>query len=193
MKSIRNNLRRSASKCSILMWPKHLILPIAIVLFISSCSDANGIETNHYSVEPPILTVTGEACPIFETELFTTNEKRIFNECDLAVNARLFDGRLVRVRSQYAFMIHGSYLTGTPCSGISNSIHEAVSVGISSKKDFDYIDRLGVVPVDFVGVGRFDLVTPSRRSDTIYDNTPYRFKLMCLEAASEPPNIRYRF
>ena len=175
------------------MWPKHLILSIAIFLFMTSCSDTHEIEAIRYAVEPPILTVTAEACPILEAELFATGEKRTFNECDLIKNAPLFDGRLIRVRSQYAFMIHGSYLTGTVCPGVSNSIHQAVSVGLSSKSDYEYIDRLGVIPVNFVGVGRFELVEPSLLSDRIVDNTPYRFKLICLESASEPANPRYRF
>ncbi len=173
---------------------KHSFLPIAVmVLFISSCSNTHEVEATRYSVEAPILTVTADACPVFESELFTTSKKTIFNECDLIVNAAIFDGRLVRISSQYAFMIHGSYLTGTECTGVSNSIHQAVSIALSSKKDYEYIDRLGVIPVNFVGVGRFALVKPSGSSDTIYDNTPYRFKLICLESATEPADVRYRF
>lgn len=171
----------------VLMRSSHFLLIIVLFLYAASaCTAELDMEADLRPVHAPILTVTGDACPIFEDELFVMKDKAVFNECDLIKNAASLSGRVVRVRSHYFFMIHGSYLSGTECSGVSNSIHEAVSIGMS-KNDFEYMDRMAILPIDFVGVGRFELVEPTRRSDTIYDSTPYRFRLLCLESATEPP------
>ena len=99
------------------------------VAAFSSCIKDTNSDLSADSVKSPILTVTGESCPVFEDDLFKTSAREVFNACDLRRNPEQFNGKFVRVRSQYAFMVHGSYLTDpTACTEVSNSVHEAVSV-----------------------------------------------------------------
>lgn len=163
-----------------------LLLTIGYVVVITSCSkNSNGVSPSPVeSAKTPIKTVTGDICPIFEEDLFRIPGKEIFSDCDLRGNPKLFHGKLVRIKASYGFMIHGSYLSGNPCTKLSDSVHDSISPQYESGSALEYIRGLKANPIDIVAIGRFTLVEPTRKSDTIYDQTPYHFNLVCLERAS---------
>ena len=136
----------------------------------SACFRGSDSEVSIDAVQEPIATVTGAACPFFEDQIFRTASKDIFAECDLRKSPREFNGKLVRVRSRYAFMIHGSFLSDpAPCPGLRNFVQEAVWVGFRSEADYEYVDGLRSTPIDILAVGQFLFVEPTKSSDTIYD------------------------
>ncbi len=161
---------------------------LLIFLFVvtSSCEKNSGnIATAPVnSAKTQIATITGDDCPIFEEDLFKIPYKEIFSDCDLRGNPKLFDGKLVRIKARYGFMIHGNYLSGNPCTELSDSVHDSISPQFESELAFDYLRGLKANPINIVAVGRFSLVEPTKRSDTIYDHTPFHFSLVCLEKAS---------
>src|SRR5437764_402568 len=127
------------------------------LIVTSSCArtpnDIDGSPVD--SVRAPILTVTGDVCPIFEQDLFKLPGKEIFNDCDLRDEPKLFDGKLVRIKARYGFMIHGRYLSSNACPGLSASVHDSISPTFESEIASDYIQNLKITPVDIIAVGRF--------------------------------------
>ncbi len=137
-------------------------------------------------VKSPIITVNGENCSFFEDDIFTLEGKNSFGECEIRKNPNLFNGKLVRIKSNYRFMLHGLFLSDKEeCVGLSRSIDEAISVGFRSTKDYAYIKKLNENPVSITAVGNFSISVPSHYSDTIYDRTPYYFEIIWLERAEK--------
>lgn len=164
------------------------ILILAWVTFMASSCSKNTATTTVEPTKTAIKSVNGDHCPIFEEELVKTAEKSIFDDCDLRRNPQIFDGKLVRIKSTYRFMIHGSYLSRGTCAELSRDVLNTVAVGFESKRDMDYIQGLRI-PIDVVAIGKFSLVKPNEESDTIYDNTPFQFSLVCLEKASSVTSV----
>ena len=92
---------------------ERVALLVMIFIAMLNCCAHNDRAIDLASVKPPISTVTGTACTILEDDLVHLSERDVFANCDLRKNPELFDGKLVRVRSQYGAMIHGSYLSDT--------------------------------------------------------------------------------
>lgn len=159
-------------------------LLIALLFFTFCSSDNKDLNSLEESVRTPLYSITDEIHPIYEDDLFSLNGKKVFSECDLRQNPEVFNGKILRIKTNYGFMIHGSYFSDSEkCVGVKNSIHEAISVGFQSKKDFDYIDKMNEIPISIIAVGKFSVKTPTHQSDTIYDNTPFDFEIISLEKA----------
>ncbi len=161
---------------------------LIFVIFCASCSNGNIEENNSLqnTVKSPLYSVNGESCPVFEDDIFSLEGKKSFGECEIRKNPNLFKDKLLRVKSNYGFMIHGAYLSDKDdCPNLSKSIDEAISVEFRSDKDYDYIDKLNEIPISIIAVGKFTVNTPSNNSDTIYDRTPYHFEVICLEKAEK--------
>lgn len=167
------------------------MLSILYLVTFMMLSCAKNIDT--VTVEPierAIMSVYGDSCPVFEDDLVTTAERSVFDDCDLRRNPQAFDGKLVRLKSTYRFMIHGAYLSGGRCTELSYDVLNTVSVGFESERDFEYLRSFHFKPVDLIAVGRFSFVQPNRESDTIHDNTPFHFSLICLEKASAATSLK---
>jgi hypothetical protein len=149
----------------------------------SGCSYVGTAERSNLSgdvipvqIQTPYQSVSGGACQ--PQKVFAIDNKDVFSECEVRKNPDIFNNKTVRISAKYGFMIHGSYLTSDSCD-LSRSIDELISVGLD-EKDF-YFLRKEILPVDIVAVGEFHFEPPSHRSDTIYDRTPYYFRIVCLE------------
>ncbi|MFN0280077.1 MAG: hypothetical protein ACKVRN_15990 [Pyrinomonadaceae bacterium] len=133
---------------------------------------------------PSPVSVFGDECKV-NTKVFSFNGRTDFGECEVRKNAKLFNGKTIRITAGYGFMIHGSYLFSENCE-LSRSIDESISVGME-KKNRDYLQNLGRLPADITAIGTFSVSEPSNRTDTIYDRTPYHFSIICLEKATARP------
>jgi hypothetical protein len=118
-------------------------------------------------------------------EVFSVNGKDVFTECELRETPELFNRKTVRVSSTFNFMIHGAYLSSDGCD-LPQSIDESVGIALS-RNDFNSLLK-ETLPVDMVAVGEFGVTSPSRRSDTIADRTPYHFFVSCLEKVGKEAN-----
>lgn len=168
---------------------RKILLIILIIFVLATVAGCDSRKINAASItsptpEPgPKLSVSGEKCDLNYDEIFSHNGKTVFSECEIRKNAELFNGRTVRISSKYGFMIHGSLLTSDGCD-LSKSIDELISVGMK-EKDFDFLrdKRRQRALVDIVAVGVFSVSKPTRKTDTIYDRTPFHFSIDCLEKA----------
>lgn len=169
----------------------HLILAIVILsaCFLSTaCSGVRGVDNKPLSntvKSPPLVAYDGKTCPVYEDELLTLDGKNSFSECEVRKNPNIFDGKTVRIKSGYGFMIHGGYFIDREgCAELSRSIDQAISPGFS-QEDFDHIFSFRGFPVDIVAVGKFTVSEPARKSDAIAHRTPYHFEAVCLEKAAK--------
>ena len=167
-----------------------LIIAVSICLFTSSACDPNSNTGNPVTIDDGrtrIPTTRGNTCPVFEDELFGVNEKAVFDDCDLKRNSKILDGRMLRVRSRYWMTIpHGAVLISSICDQTSSTV-EPVSVEFEYEKDQNFIlDTLKANPADIEAIGRFTVLEPSRKSDSVSDNVRFHFDLVCLEKASAP-------
>lgn len=157
--------------------------------FLMNCArpkaESIEIQTTNSIVKVPIVCVTGEPCSVSENELFTENGNSAFSFCDVRGNPSHFDGKIIRIKATYTFMIHGALLYGEECPKLGRSTEDTIVVGFNSEKDYEYIANINETPINIQAVGRFSVVEPSHKSDTLGDRTPYRFEIICLEKAEK--------
>ncbi|MFL6375039.1 MAG: NTF2 fold immunity protein [Pyrinomonadaceae bacterium] len=139
-------------------------------------SNLNGGEGIPVPIQTPYPSVSGGTCQ--PQKVFASDGKDVFSECEIRKDPDLFNNKTVRVFAKYGFMLHGSYLTSDSC-GLPTSIEDVISVGLD-EKDRDFL-RKEILPVAIVAIGEFHVEPPTHQSDTIYDNTPYHFRIVCLE------------
>ena len=109
--------------------------------------------------------------------------------CELANNAEKYNGQTVRVSVRLSWFTHGLVLFDPNCSGANTQaavfydrfnteeIERALRQAHGSGNWFD--------AVDIIATGRFKKVTPSGRSDTIYDTASLQFEIIKIEQASK--------
>ena len=139
-------------------------------------SNPSGGDAIPVPIQTPYPSISGGTCQ--PQKVFAMDRKDVFSECEVRKDPDLFNNKTVRISAKYGFMIHGSYLTSDSCD-LPKSIDELISVGLD-ERDFNFL-RKEVLPVDIVAVGEFHSAPPSHQTDTIYDRTPYHFRIACLE------------
>lgn len=117
----------------------------------------------------------------------------ILDNCELVNNPEKYDGKIVRVRAKLWFMIHGYSFISENCTGETKQT--AVIFPKSEELGFEIENKIakdtGLTeyhPWNFpeiIAVGRFSRVEPSRKSDSMEDNTYLHFELIEVEKASK--------
>ncbi|HEY0051083.1 MAG TPA: hypothetical protein VGB68_17450 [Pyrinomonadaceae bacterium] len=162
-------------------------MPLNVIILFALISVFGAACANNFArkpeVEQSLYSVSGESCAISEDDIFTLPDRKVFGECEIRKNPERFNGKLLRIKARYNFMMHGALLESSAECGLSRSIDEAISIGFRSEKDYEIIRNLQALPVDIIAVGEFSASAPSRESDSIRDRTPYRFTGFCLEEA----------
>jgi hypothetical protein len=173
-----------------------LILPIG---FCGSGLISKQFQIGAYREEPmipiPVLdrgsTISGTACSVKVEELSSLNGKTELDDCDLKRNAKTLNGKIVRLKSTYWMSRpHGPVLVSNPCDQTTSTV-EPISVSFANPGDEDFIlETLQANPANIEAIGRFYITDPSRKSDSIEDNSRYHFEIFCLENAT-PSNKRW--
>lgn len=121
----------------------------------------------------------------------TSNPKSIsqlewpeLSTCDLANNPIKYDGRIVRVKAKLYFFIHGFSFFDPSCA----DEHKQIGVKFNDRNS-QIEDKLNKeakpiygygMPV-IVAIGKFERVTPSRKSDALIDNAYLTFEIYEIE------------
>lgn len=122
--------------------------------------------------------------------------------CELISNAEKYDGKVVRVKAELHWFIHGYFFDDPNCAVPKEDESEAMSysgrtaVLLNAENAENINQRIKEAagtayvrkPADVVAVGRFKkIVRCSTCSDSIEDRTPYHFKVVELEYISMKP------
>jgi hypothetical protein len=119
-------------------------------------------------------------------ETISQTEMAQLSVCDLANNPEKYNGRTVRVKAKLFFFIHGFSFIDPNCADEKKQIgvifNEKHSLQIEDKlnkeaKPNDYGYGMPII----VATGKFDQVTPSRKSDSLIDNVYLRFEIYEIE------------
>jgi hypothetical protein len=103
--------------------------------------------------------------------------------CELANHPEKYDGQTVRVTATLYFMMHGYKFMDKNCLGdeketavLLNAEHEAKLAGETGSEEYN--------PWSFptiIATGKFRSVTPSRKSDSVEDNSDLIFEMEVVE------------
>ena len=109
--------------------------------------------------------------------------------CELANNPEKYNGQTVRVSVRLSWFIHGLLLFDPNCSGADT--RAAVFYNQSNREEIERALKQAHGPdnwfeaVDIIATGKFKKVTPSNRTDTIYDTASLQFEIIQIEKASK--------
>jgi hypothetical protein len=123
----------------------------------------------------------------------STDNLPILAYCEIANNPAKYDGKIVRVSARLLFMIHGYFFLDKNCYGGDKQ----TAVRYEAEFDDEMLRKVakeagdeefipGRFP-DIIAVGRFTRVTPTRESDSMWDNSELRFEILKIESASIDP------
>lgn len=127
----------------------------------------------------------GVACsPVSRSETDDAPEApRPIPYCELANHPEKYDGQTVRVTANLYFMMHGYKFMDKDCPGdeketavILNAAHEAKLAKETGSEEYN--------PWSFpriIATGKFKRVTPSRKSDSVADNSDLIFEMDVIE------------
>lgn len=125
-------------------------------------------------------------------EASLSTELPILAYCELANNPEKYDGKIVRVSGRLWFMMHGYYFLSKNCDGERK---QAAVIFPSDERGFEIENKIakdtGLSEYhswgfpDIIAVGKFSRVEPSRKSDSMEDNTYLRFEILEVEKASK--------
>ena len=112
------------------------------------------------------------------------------NYCDLADEPEKYDGQTIRVTATLYFMMHGYKFMDRACLAdeketavLLNSEHEAKLAREMGMEEYN--------PWNFpriVATGKFNRVTPNRKSDSVADNSNLIFEMKTVERVIKFPN-----
>jgi len=107
--------------------------------------------------------------------------------CELANNAEKYNGQTVRVSVRLSWSTHGLVLFDPNCAGAHTQA--AVFYDRFNTQEIERALRQAqgnwFDAVDIIATGTFKKVTPSGRTDTIYDTAPLQFEIIKIEKASK--------
>lgn len=175
---------------------------ISIWLSIAICTFALGFAAAMLWFQSPSPVVTEEVPPsptceskVFldsNTDLSAASNLPILDYCELANNPERYSGKIVRVRARLSGFIHGIVIADENCVGIDSQsaasynqltaeeIKRTLDSARGSTNSMNWLE-----PVNMIAIGKFEKVTPSNESDTIYDMASLQFEIIRVEKASK--------
>jgi len=177
---------------------------VSIWLFVATCTFALGfaaatlwLQSRHpvvtekaLSPNPPcVSTLTLNS----DTDISAASNLPILDYCELANNPERYSGKVVRVRARLSGFIHGRLFYDENCAGADS--RTAVSYHPPTAEEITHILNRArgsdnpmnwLEPVNIIAIGKFEKVTPSNESDTIYDTASLQFEIIRVEKASKP-------
>ena len=121
-------------------------------------------------------------------------EQPILAYCELANNPEKYDGKVVRVSARLWFMRHGYSFYSRNCEGETKQTAvvfrndesgERIEARIAQETGLNEYNPWGFPEI--IASGKFSRVQPSRKSDSMEDNTYLHFELSEVEKASAEP------
>jgi hypothetical protein len=177
---------------------------ISIWLVVATCTFALGFaaatfwfqlrrpvvaERNPSSSSPCINSVALDQM----ADISAASNLPILDYCELASNPERYNGKIVRVRARLSGFIHGMVISDENCIGVDNQaaatyyppmaeeIRQTLNRARGSDSSMNWLE-----PVNIIAIVRFEKVTPSNESDTIYDTASLQVQIMRVERASKP-------
>jgi hypothetical protein len=125
-------------------------------------------------------------------EFHSSMEQPILAYCELANNPEKYDHKIVRVSARLWFMMHGYSFLNKNCDGETKQTAVILPDGergleIENKiaKDIGLTEYNPWSFPEIIAVGKFSRVEPSRKSDSMEDNTYLHFEILEIEKASK--------
>jgi hypothetical protein len=128
-----------------------------------------------------------------DADISAASNLPIIDYCELANNPERYSGKIVRVRARLSGFIHGMLFYDENCAGADNR----AAVSYSRRTEEEITRTLNrargsdgsmnwLEPVNIIATGKFEKVTPSNESDTIYETASLQFQIIRVEKASKP-------
>jgi hypothetical protein len=140
---------------------------------------------------PKLANEKAETVPS-QQESRPSTEQTTLTYCELANNSEKYDGKIVRVSAKLWFMIHGYSFLSKNCDGETKQIavifpDDKRGLEIENKiaKDLELTEYNPWSFPEIIAIGKFSRVKPSRKSDSIADNTYLHFEILEVEKASK--------
>ena len=172
-------------------------------LFVATCTFALGFAAatlwlqsrhlgateNALSPDPPsVSTVTLNP----DTDVSAASNLPVLDYCELANNPERYSGKVVRVRARLSVSIHGALFGDEHCAGADKQA-AILYHALTAQETTQTLNRARGSdspanwhePVDIIAIGKFEKVTPSNASDTIYDTASLQFEITRVEKASK--------
>ncbi len=137
---------------------------------------------------PPAVTQACSEVTVTASDLPSASLLPTPTYCDLVKRADCYDGQVLRFHSKLGFGDEGIYFYDDSCAG-EGSLTAGELYGINYK-DFERLlietcDGSCDGPLDVVVSGRFEKVTPSNKSNLLWDIYPLHFRIIAVEKASK--------
>jgi hypothetical protein len=175
---------------------------VSIWLLIAICTFALGFAAAMTWFQSPSSVVTEKVPPsppcdskVFldsNADLSIAPSLPILDYCELATNPERYSGKIVRVRARLSGFIHGMVIADENCVGVDNQaaanynrltaeeVKRSLDGARGSTDSMNWLE-----PVNIIAIGKFEKVTPSNESDTIYDTASLQFEIIRVEKASK--------
>ena len=175
---------------------------VSIWLLIAICTFALGFAAamlwfqSHSSVAAekvlPSPPCDSKAFLDSDAELSAASKLPILDYCELANNPERYSGKIVRVHARLSGFIHGMVIADENCVGVDNQaaasynrtmaeeVKRTLDSARGSTNSMNWLE-----PVNIIAIGKFEKVTPSNESDTIYETASLQFEIIRVEKASK--------
>jgi hypothetical protein len=122
-----------------------------------------------------------------------TDSLPILAYCEIANNPAKYDGRLIRISAKLYFATHGYFFLDKNCDDGDQQTAAKYDAELGDEMLQKVAREAGdeeFIPwrfPDIIAIGRFSRVTPTRQSDSTWDNSVLRFEILKIERASLDP------
>ena len=180
---------------------------LIIWLCVATCTFALGfaIATLRLQLRQPVVT---EIAPVsidmsIDTvalnpgaDISASSKLAILNYCELVNHPERYSGKVVRVRATLTGFIHGMLFYDENCAGPDAETDTRTAVTYDPLHAAEITETLNRArgsdhplnwfePVRVIAVGKFEKVTPTYESDTIYDTAALQFEVIHVEKATK--------
>ncbi|HEX8920420.1 MAG TPA: hypothetical protein VF766_03015 [Pyrinomonadaceae bacterium] len=123
-----------------------------------------------------------------DADISAASQLPILDYCELVSNPERYSGKIVRVRARLSGFIHGMVFSDENCLGADNQaaasyypstaeeIRQTLNRARGSNSSMNWIQ-----PVNIIAIAKFRKVTPSNKSDTVYDTASLQLEIMRVE------------